>query len=69
MHGATIKIYLEVLINLEIKIVSGEKTHSRWRKTYRRSPSVTACRKTIQREGKRIVPADSGSNSDSESWR
>ena len=39
--------------NLEIKKVSGEDTSSGWRKTYRRSPSVTACRKKRQREARR----------------
>jgi hypothetical protein len=31
---------------------TGEKISSEWRKTYRRSPSVTPCREMRQREAK-----------------
>jgi ABC-type Zn2+ transport system substrate-binding protein/surface adhesin len=42
-------INFEIWINLEIKMVTGEKT-SRRRKTHRKSSSIIPCRKTRQRE-------------------
>jgi len=50
-----VKFILSFWINLEVMMVTGENTHTGWRKTYRRSPSVTPFRMT-----RRTVRQDMG---------